>query len=123
MAVNPLRRNKGQWAEDLALTHLDMQGLQLITRNYRYRRGEIDLIMQHQTILVFIEVRYRASHYCGSSAESIDYTKQQRILMTASHYLQTHQQAQSFPCRFDAVLINGSQKSPQIQWIQDAFRG
>lgn len=121
MGVNP-RYRTGQWAEELALAHLCTQGLQLITRNYRCRGGEIDLIMQHQTVLVFVEVRYRASHYSGGSAESIDYRKQQRILLTAQHYLQAHPQARSFPCRFDVVLLKGNQTSPQVQWIADAFR-
>lgn len=120
MAVSPQR--KGQWAEALALSHLNAQGLTLVARNYRCSGGEIDLIMQHQAILVFIEVRYRYANYYGSSAESIDTLKQQRILMTADHYLQTHRSKQAFVCRFDVVLIQGSQQSPQIQWIKDAFR-
>jgi putative endonuclease len=122
MAVSP-HYQKGQWAEEMALAHLCARGLQLVTRNYRCRGGEIDLIMQQPPILVFVEVRYRASHYCGGSAESIDNRKQQRILLTAEHYLQKHPFAHAFSCRFDVVLITGNQQSPQVQWITDAFRG
>jgi putative endonuclease len=112
----------GQWAEDFAHAYLCQQGLQPIERNYRCRQGEIDLIMQQQTILVFIEVRYRQNSSYGGSLESIDYYKQQRILRTANHYLHTHSWAQQYPCRFDVVLIQGHLTTPQICWLTDAFR-
>ncbi len=112
----------GQWAEDFAHAYLCQQGLQLIERNYRYRRGEIDLIMQQQAILVFIEVRYRRNASYGGSLESINYPKQQRILRTAHHYLYTHSWTQQHPCRFDVVLIQGTLITPQIRWLTDAFR-
>lgn len=112
----------GQWAEDFAHAYLCQQGLQLIERNYRYRHGEIDLIMQQQAILVFIEVRYRRNSSYGGSLESINYPKQQRILKTAHHYLYTHSWTQQHPCRFDVVLIQGTLITPQICWLTDAFR-
>lgn len=117
-----LSSQHGQWAEDFAQTYLCQQGLQLIERNYRCRQGEIDLIMQQQAILVFIEVRYRRNSYYGGSLESINYPKQQRILRTANHYLYTHSWTQPYPCRFDVVLIQGNLTTPQLCWLTDAFR-
>lgn len=117
------RYAKGRWAEDLACAYLCQHGLCSVARNYRYRNGEIDLVMQQRDVLVFVEVRYRNSQQYGGSLESINVPKQQRLLATAAHYLQTHSEAQAFACRFDAVLIEGTQKTPQIQWIKDAFRG
>ena len=113
----------GQWAETLAHTYLCQQGLQPLEHNFRSKRGEIDLIMLEQQILVFIEVRYRKkSQLYGGSIESIDFRKQQRILTTATYYLHTHPWTQKYPCRFDAVLINGAMENPQLHWIKDAFR-
>jgi putative endonuclease len=115
--------SSGQWAETLAYTYLFQQGLQLLKRNFRSKRGEIDLIMLDQQILVFIEVRYRKkSQRYGGSLESIDIRKQQRILTTATYYLHTHPWTQKHSCRFDAVLINGTMENPQLNWIKDAFR-
>jgi putative endonuclease len=113
---------RGQWAEELAYTYLCEHGLQLVKRNYRCKVGEIDLIMLERDILVFIEVRYRQSQRYGGSVESIDQRKQQRILTTATHYLQAHRWAQNHPCRFDVVLISGAMSYPQLRWIADAFR-
>lgn len=124
MGLQPHKLNRsrcGQWAENLAHTFLCEQGLQSITRNYRCKMGEIDLIMQQQQVIVFVEVRYRRYQRYGGSLESIDFRKQQKILQTADFYLQTHQWAQQHPCRFDAVLISGLLENPQLDWIAGAF--
>ncbi len=121
--MNQLSRSEyGQWAEELAHAYLCEQGLHTIERNYRCRQGEIDLIMQQQDIMVFIEVRYRRNQRYGGSLESIDYHKQRRILTTAIYYLHTHRWAQQHRCRFDVVLIQGNLATPKLRWITDAFR-
>lgn len=113
----------GRWAEETAYHYLIQHGLTLIQRNYRYRGGEIDLVMQDERTLIFIEVRYRASNRFGSSAESIDNRKQQRIYQTAEHYIQNHHNCEQWACRFDAVLISGRPPHSTIEWIQNAFQG
>ncbi|MFK5969447.1 MAG: YraN family protein [Candidatus Marithrix sp.] len=110
----------GQWAEEIAHIYLCKQGLQPVERNYRCKIGEIDLIMLDEKTLVFIEVRYRKSQRYGGSLASIDTRKQQRILTTATIYLQSKQLDQQ--CRFDAVLIDGSIENLELNWIRDAFR-
>lgn len=117
----PTRQQRGQWAENLARVYLENQGLSWIKSRYRCQRGEIDLIMQEATLLIFIEVRYRASNYYGSHADSIDLRKQQRIILTAEHFLQNCTLSYS-GCRFDALLIKGSTTHPQIQWVKEAFQ-
>lgn len=116
----------GQQAETIALQYLQQQGLQLITRNYRCRRGEIDLIMQHRDSLVFIEVRYRRNRRFGGAVASVDRRKQDKLIMSALHYLQENRQAARQPARFDVIAIH-AQLDPvtqqhDIQWIQDAFQ-
>lgn len=95
--------------------------MQLITRNFRCRLGEIDLIMQHENELVFVEVRYRQSNDFGGAKGSIDRRKQQKIARTASYYLLQHSLFDDTACRFDVMIVN-SVKSKRIEWIQDAFR-
>lgn len=113
---------RGQWAEDLAHTYLSQQGWQTIQRNYRCKGGEIDLILQRQDLLIFVEVRYRLDQRYGGSLESIHKRKQQRIIQTARHYLQTHPLATQYRCRFDVVLVSGPPTDPTLRWIPDAFR-
>jgi putative endonuclease len=115
----PATRTKGAEIEQAAEHFLKRQGLKAITRNYTIRGGEIDLIMRHGKVLVFVEVRYRASQSHGSGAESITHHKQQRLLKTAQHYLQKHYGANPPDCRFD--VMSGSGQPVQFEWLQNVF--
>lgn len=120
----------GQQIEGLVCDYLRRQKLKLIVRNYRCRLGEIDLIMHDQAILVFIEVRYRQHQNFGSSLESVNLIKRNKIIKTAEYYLLSHQLFEKMACRFDVVgvkpsiekLANISKLDPaQVEWIKNAF--
>ncbi len=111
--------DQGKRAEESACEHLCSQGLTVVEKNYRCRAGEIDLIMEDGSTLVFVEVRYRSSRRFGGSAESIDRRKKERIIRTASHYLQHHPRLATRPARFDVVLL---EPPKQVFWIKDAFQ-
>ncbi|MCW5605831.1 MAG: YraN family protein [Burkholderiales bacterium] len=108
---------KGAAAEALAAAYLQRQGLEIASRNYRCRFGEIDLIARDGKTLVFVEVRRRSSDAFGGAAASITADKRSRLLRTARHYL-AHDRSTA-ACRFDAVLIRG--EPPRIEWIRNAF--
>ena len=108
----------GKRYEQLALNHLKKQGLNTLCRNYRCRRGEIDLIMQDQQTIVFVEVRYRRYHYFGSALESIDRKKQQHIIASANHFLLKKRRTLLTACRFDIISCNQT----EIHWIKNAFQ-
>jgi putative endonuclease len=107
---------QGNIAENKACQFLEKQGLTLIEKNYRCRSGEIDLIMQDNQELVFIEVRYRAKNDFGSALDSIDQHKIQKIISAASHYVSKHNSDQ--PMRFDVVGFDASLKP---NWVANAF--
>ncbi len=111
---------RGSAAEDLACRYLEARGLILVTRNVRYRGGELDLIMCDGENLIFVEVRSRRHTRYGTPAESVTRTKQQRLLRAAALYLQ--RQRLDLPCRFDVVAILQADDEPQIEWIRDAFQ-
>ena len=117
--VVPTDSLSGNDAESLACARLEQAGLRLLCRNYRCSRGEIDLVMDDDGTVVFVEVRYRRSSAFGSAAESVDQRKQSRLLAAAQHYL-LHNQNEA-PCRFDVVAINGL-ANPEMDWLRDAFR-
>ncbi len=110
---------RGRDAEDCACHYLQQQGLTLLHRNYRSKRGEIDLILQDTDSLVFVEVRYRRQSGFGSAAETIDRRKQAKLIACARHFLQAYPDAARQPCRFDVLSIDGP--TTRIEWIQNAF--
>jgi putative endonuclease len=115
------KNNAGLEAEKLAATFLANHGLKLVTQNYHCRFGEIDLIMTDAKTLVFIEVKLRSSSQFGGAAASITPQKQQKMILTAQHYLQQHVKNQSqTACRFDAILMKKADLN-SIEWIRNAF--
>lgn len=122
-ARNAQSQQSGQLAETIACAFLQGQGLALLTRNYRCRSGEIDLIMQQGETLVFIEVRYRQLSDYGSPLATITPAKQRKLRRAAQLYLQRMWGDQWPPCRFDAIGLQGDLNSaqPSIDWVQNAF--
>ncbi len=109
----------GQSAESRAEAFLKTHGLKLVTRNWRSRFGEIDLIMQDDSTLVFIEVRLRTrSDFGGAAAAAASVTpaKQKKLLATARQYLAALKTLP--PCRFDVIALSGN-AAPE--WIRNAF--
>jgi putative endonuclease len=66
-----LKSGVGQAAESRAEAFLKTQGLTLVARNWRCRFGEIDLVMQDGSTLVFVEVRLRSRSDFGGAAASV----------------------------------------------------
>jgi putative endonuclease len=110
-------RAVGLAKEELARRFLEARGLRLVDRNFRCRRGEIDLVMCDGDCLVFVEVRYRSSARFGTPAETVDRRKRGRLLAAARYYLQ--RSSSDLACRFDVLAITGGQP---IEWLKDAFR-
>src|SRR5690606_25388582 len=78
----------GEHSEQLALRHLQAAGLKLVTRNFRCRVGEVDLVMLEGNCLVMVEVRCRAT--CAgmgtrfpSALESVGPQKQRKLARAA----------------------------------------
>jgi putative endonuclease len=90
--------------------------MKLIVRNYRSRRGEIDLIMSDGPLLSFVEVRMRNNGSFGSGADSVDRHKQRKIILTAQAFLQRQVNSPWQEYRFDVISIGDD-----IDWIKNAF--
>lgn len=113
---------RGCWAEQKALEYLLTHHLKLLGKNFRSTFGEIDLIMQEKNIILFIEVRYRSSDYFHTALESINKKKCERIISASHQYLTENRSASQRNCRFDVIALSGSQASPKIEWIKNAFQ-
>jgi putative endonuclease len=113
---------RGRFAEDLAFDYLLKSGLKLLVRNYRCPRGEIDIIMQHDETIAFIEVRYRKNDHYISTIETIDKRKCKCIIETSQHFLQANRKVAKYPCRFDVITLTGNLTTPDIKWIKNAFQ-
>ena len=87
------RRATGARGESVAAAHLRERGYTIVTQNWRCGRGEIDIVAQEGTTLVFVEVRTRSSTALGTAEESVTHAKQQRLIQLAQSYLDERERA------------------------------
>ena len=79
--------------------------------------------MQHEAVLVFVEVRFRKHGRFASAAHSVDGRKQRKLCRTAAYFLRRHPKYQNTPVRFDVVAFDGPTHDDfELQWLRDAFR-
>ena len=72
MEIN--KRSVGTFYENLAARYLENQNVMILERNYRNKRGEIDLIgLDPDGWLIFVEVKYRSSEYSGNPLAAMDH--------------------------------------------------
>lgn len=111
----------GKTGEDLACRELRRRGYEILARRYRTRVGELDIVARDGTVLVFVEVKARATGQYGTPAEAVTPRKQQKICAMAADYLCRHQLTAS-PCRFDVVTVAvGERRRPAVTVIPGAF--
>lgn len=111
------RRRIGTVQEERAAAFLSGLGYRILERNFRCKRGEIDLIAEEDGVLVFLEVKYRKSGCCGSPAEAVTRSKQRTICRVADFYRMLKGIPESRSCRFDVVAILGD----RVQLYRNAF--
>ncbi len=111
----------GRWAETETEKFLRANGLKFLVRNFRCRRGEIDLIMADSDILVFVEVRFRRSQRFGSGLESVTASKRRRLFAAAGFFLAQGVTHPANRCRFDVVSVTRRNYRPEFQWVRNAF--
>jgi len=110
---------KGKEGEDLAADFLVRQGYEIVERNFRYRRSEIDLIVLKENWLVFVEVKMRSSDAFGYPEEFVDYKKAKNIVYGAEQY--TFENDYNGNVRYDVVAISMKYGKPEIRHFEDAF--
>ena len=98
------RQSLGRWGEQTAEAHLAQQDYVILERNKRTPYGEIDLIASKDGVIVFIEVKTRATSTFGLPEESVNLRKQAHILSSAQHYIQEHPEMEA-AWRIDVIAV------------------
>ena len=114
------RRAVGLEGERIASAFLEKRGYKILERNYRCRRGEVDLIARDGRVVVFVEVKARTSDRYGDPELAVDLRKQRKISIAALDYL-VRNDLMDADARFDVVVIKWEGKTPTPALIQNAF--
>ena len=111
----------GQASEARAEQFLRAKGYRILDRNLRTSLGELDLVVEDGPVLVFVEVKARATRAFGGALLAVNHRKQAKMVRLASQYLAQRHLTER-PCRFDVVLVQGQQSGDQtVDHVQNAF--
>jgi putative endonuclease len=110
----------GNTGEDLAAKYLQSKQYEIIERNYRWARGEIDIVARMGEILVFVEVKTARGDRFGSPETWVNPRKQLHIAQAAQRYLQ-EKNIEEANCRFDVVAIQKQGGGWRIEHLENAF--
>lgn len=112
---------RGALGERAAERFLRRKGYRIVTRNYLCRAGEIDLVALDGSMIVFVEVKTRASREHEDPESAVTPGKQQRVIRAARMFLrQTRSVGRA--CRFDIVAISGQPGAAvEIEHFVNAF--
>jgi putative endonuclease len=118
-------RARGRASEDLAASFLEARGLVICARNVTLAHAELDLVARitgAPDTLVFVEIRSRKDDRAGDPAETVDRSKQRRVIRAATAWLLREELWERVAVRFDVLtILFGDDKAPEITWIPGAF--
>ncbi len=117
------KRLLGRFGESLAADFLRQKGYKILAAGFHCRYGEVDLIVSNKTYICFVEVKLRRSDAFASAREFVGARKQERLRLTAQHYLSEN--PVELQPRFDVVEVYAPQgistKNPTINYLENAF--
>ena len=113
-------KNLGNAGENFAANYLESRGYKIITKNFRVRSAEIDIIAEKDDVIIFVEVKTRSSTKHGLPIEAVNFRKQQKIIDAASVFLQDEKYFDK-ACRFDVIEIYSDGVKFSARHIENAF--
>ncbi len=109
----------GQTGEDLAVEYLEQQGYRILHRNWRFGKGEIDIVCLRGPFIVFAEVKTRSTGFFGQPEEAVGKMKKRAIIRAANAYVQMNDIQKEV--RYDILSVILKKQSHSVRHIEDAF--
>ena len=109
----------GKKGEQLAVEYLETKGYEILHRNYRYLKAEIDIIARKNGILAIVEVKSRSSEVLESAAETVTKKKIRLLVMAADNYVIENKL--DLNVRFDIITVIKKDGSLLVAHTEDAF--
>lgn len=110
----------GNKAEELAADYLQKKGYQILARNFRYQKAEIDLIAEFQDTIIIVEVKARGIDALIEPHEAVNKRKIRLIVFAADEFMKERNRDQ--PVRFDIIsVLPDKSEELTITHIENAF--
>ncbi|MCL2176050.1 MAG: YraN family protein [Treponema sp.] len=96
----------GKEGEEQAAAFLESAGIKIITKNFRSKTGEIDIIAVEGETIVFIEVKAWSAFGMEDLGYGVDIKKQRKIIKTAKFFLSENRKYSNMSIRFDVIFVS-----------------
>jgi putative endonuclease len=114
-----IKQSVGNKAEEMAADFLLAIGYQIISKNYKYKQHEIDLIAKIDSLLVFVEVKYRSNNGLGYPETMVSNNQKNSVRVAAIAFIEENNHVG--PIRYDIIAITAAKPQEEIVHFQDAF--
>ncbi|MFN3757193.1 MAG: YraN family protein [Flavobacterium sp.] len=109
----------GKLGEEIAANYLDQQGYEILERNWKFEKAEVDILAQKDDFLVAVEVKTRTTDAFGLPQEFLKPAQIKRLVKAVDEYMQQHKITNEV--RFDVIAIIIHKKDHTLEHIIDAF--
>lgn len=110
----------GKIAEDLAVDYLEKKGYQILTKNFRFQKAEIDIIAEFMNIIIVVEVKARGIDALIEPHEAVNKRKIRLIVSAADEFMKERNSDQNV--RFDIIsVLQDEHKELKILHLENAF--
>ena len=115
------KKELGKKGELIAEEFLIKNEYKIICKNFYTKKGEIDIIVQKDNEIIFVEVKTRTNLKFGTPAMAINYTKKKYIKLSAKIFLYLNQDIKYSSIRFDVIEVFIKNDKYIINHIKNAF--
>ena len=116
MAKHNLLGNEG---EEMAVEFLRKKGYEIVARNFRYQKAEVDIIARTDGTLVVVEVKTRSTPDFGDPQEFVKARQIQQLLKAVDYFVNEHDL--DVEVRFDIIAIIRNKSGTRLEHLEDAF--
>ena len=112
----------GKWGEDEAALYYEDRGYEILERDWKVGKRDIDLIAltEDKETLVFVEVKTRQNNDLQEPEEAVDVKKMRNLAIAANAYVKLH--GLDMDVRFDIISVIGKCSCVEsIECFEDAF--
>lgn len=109
----------GKKGEQLAVDFLIENGYDIVERNYRFNKAEVDIIAQKEDVLAIIEVKTRSTADFGNPQDFVKPKQIKNLVKAVDEYVTVNNL--EIDVRFDIIAIVKEEKQFNIEHLEDAF--
>ena len=115
----PTHYERGMEGEQQAVAYLRREGYEILYRNYRYQRAEIDILAMRGSVLVVVEVKTRTDQFYEALSDTVSKTKIGRLVRAADFFVR--ERGLEVEVRFDIIQLTGTPGRYTVTHWEDAF--